>query len=113
MPKYFFHICDGHMLIDSDGTLLSCEEDARAHAVTVAGELLRDAGKMRWAGTDWRLWVTGETGDILFTLVLSVMAGTCGCLSSRHPKRYSKTTIRISRKAEPEGFVEINQQEEI
>jgi hypothetical protein len=99
MPKYFFHICDGHMLIDSDGTLLSCEEDARAHAVTVAGELLRDAGKKRWAGTDWRLWVTREAGDVLFTLVFSVMAGTCGCPSSPRHECSSKAATRTSRSA--------------
>jgi hypothetical protein len=62
MPRYFFHIWDPEKLTDEDGTPLANREEARAHAITIAGELLRDAGRKFWSGKEWRLLVTDETG---------------------------------------------------
>jgi hypothetical protein len=60
MPRYFFHIRDGDEIIDTTGTILKDTEEARAHAIIVAGELLKDAGLKFWGGTEWHLWVTDE-----------------------------------------------------
>ncbi|PVE21304.1 hypothetical protein DC522_27250 [Microvirga sp. KLBC 81] len=68
MPRYFFHICDGEEVLDDVGTVLASREEARAHAIVVAGELLRDAGRKFWSGTEWRLRVTDETGTRVCTL---------------------------------------------
>ncbi|PVE22699.1 hypothetical protein DC522_19950 [Microvirga sp. KLBC 81] len=62
MPRYFFHIFDREKLTDEDGTTLANREEARAHAITIAGEILRDAGRKFWTGNEWRLLVTDETG---------------------------------------------------
>jgi hypothetical protein len=68
IPRYFFHIRDGEELLDDHGTVLASREDARAHAIIVAGELLRDAGRKDWGGTEWRLRVTDEMGRCVCTL---------------------------------------------
>ena len=38
--------------------LLPGPDGARAEAVTVAGEMLRDVGGRFWNSREWRLWVT-------------------------------------------------------
>lgn len=72
MPRYFFHIHDGDELIDDQGTVLAGHDQARAYAITVAGELLRNAGKTSWDGTEWRLRVTDDEGNKICTLMFVV-----------------------------------------
>ena len=75
MRRYFFHIFDNEELNDEHGTVLANREEARAHAIIVAGELLRDAGKKFWNGTEWRLHVTDEAGENIWTLRFLVEGG--------------------------------------
>ena len=68
MPRYFFHLRDGHEQLDHDGTVLSGPDEARKMAVINSGEILKESGAKFWTGTAWRLWVTDEAGDTLCAL---------------------------------------------
>ena len=48
MPRYYFHVHDGHEVPDEDGVDLSDDDDARTQAVIAAGEALRDTGRTFW-----------------------------------------------------------------
>jgi len=72
MPRYFFHIDDGQMLADADGTDLPDLQSARGEAVSVAGAILKDMNGAFWDQTSaWRMHVTDEAGGLLFTLRFS------------------------------------------
>jgi hypothetical protein len=71
MPRYFFHVQDGSSSPDQDGTELLDVYTAQAQAVRMSGEILRDVGAKFWNGTEWRLEVADERGQILFVLRFS------------------------------------------
>ena len=71
MPRYFFHVHDSVDMIDQDGTEFPNREEARAEAVVVAGEMLRDVGGKFWNSPDWRIWVTDEAGQTVCALNFS------------------------------------------
>ena len=48
MPRYFFHVIDGKEIIDNEGTMLAGVDEARAEAIVVSGEMLRDLGGKFW-----------------------------------------------------------------
>jgi uncharacterized protein DUF6894 len=59
VPRYYFNVKDGKVILDAEGTELHDLEAARKMAVTVAGETLRDgAGESLWNGSPWEMWVT-------------------------------------------------------
>jgi hypothetical protein len=71
LPRYFFHVVDGTFSVDTDGTVLADLAEAHAQAITMAGEILRDARGKFWAGDDWQMHVTDETKRTLFKLRFS------------------------------------------
>ena len=68
MPRFFFHIRDGHDIPDEEGTELPGIEFARREAVHLAGRLLIDQSNEFWSGEDWRVEVTDENKVIQFAL---------------------------------------------
>jgi hypothetical protein len=70
MPRYFFHLEDGHSAPDEEGAELRDIEEARAVAVRFAGDYLKDQGAGFWAGEDWRLIVTDADGLHLFAITV-------------------------------------------
>ncbi|HZH10594.1 MAG TPA: hypothetical protein VEZ24_09495 [Microvirga sp.] len=72
MPRYFFHSQNKTEFIDKEGAVFANSQDARNHAVIVAGELLKGAGCLGWQGTQLRLWVTDETGATVCTVKFDV-----------------------------------------
>jgi hypothetical protein len=57
MPRYFFHVMDGHASIDAEGTELNGIREARAQAVQTAGQILsekRSAGSSCAIAAMWR-----------------------------------------------------------
>ena len=42
MPRYYFHMRDGHEHLDEVGTELLDDDAARAQAIVASGEALRD-----------------------------------------------------------------------
>ena len=71
MPRYFFHIIDGHDVRDELGTELPSIYVAQAEAICLCGEVLRDMGARFWNGTEWRLEVEDEQAQVLFVLHFS------------------------------------------
>ncbi|MBM6583795.1 hypothetical protein ILT44_26695 [Microvirga sp. BT689] len=71
MPRYFFHILDGYSVRDTEGTELPDIYAAQDQAIRTSGEILRDMGAEFWNGTEWKLEVTDESGQILFVLRFS------------------------------------------
>ena len=60
MPRYFFHITDGHTSPDAEGTVLPDIYTAQEQAIRMAGELLREMIARFWNGTEWSLEVADE-----------------------------------------------------
>jgi hypothetical protein len=71
MPRYFYHVYDGYSSLDTDGTELPDIYTAQAQAIRTSGEILRDMGARFWDGTEWKLEVADERGQILFVLRFS------------------------------------------
>lgn len=71
MPRYFFHVIDGSVDIDTDGTELTGLTEAHSQAITMAGEIMRDARRKFWTGSDWQMHVTDDCRRTLFKLKFS------------------------------------------
>jgi hypothetical protein len=72
MPRYYFHIMDGHALIDTEGTEVRDLSDARSQAIDTAGSLLSEKGRELWGkGREWTMTVADDTGLVVFTLCFS------------------------------------------
>jgi hypothetical protein len=71
MPRYFFHIIDGDEIIDDEGTELAGLDEARAEAIVVSGEMLRDLGGKFWGNGQWQVRVMDEAGDKVCALTFS------------------------------------------
>ena len=76
MPRYYFHILNGKMLIDDVGVEVADTEAAKLEAVKYAGNVLtsEDPTDM-WKGIPWELKVTDgpspKEGRTLLTLTLT------------------------------------------
>ena len=68
MPRYHFHVRDGVDRPDRDGIDLPDIRVARAEALKLAGEIIRDAGMRDDLGEEWRITVTDEAGLTLFIM---------------------------------------------
>lgn len=72
MPKFHFHVDDGTLVADGDGTDLPDLEAAQSEAVKAAGELLRELDGRLWQGDKtWLMHVTDENDTLLFSLNFS------------------------------------------
>jgi hypothetical protein len=71
MPRYFFHVQDSSLSLDEDGTEFPDIYTAQAEAIRTSGEILRDMGAKFWDGTEWRLEVADERGQVLLILRFS------------------------------------------
>lgn len=69
MPRYFFHIDNGSQAPDPEGTEMSGVDEARAEAISLAGEVLRELDGAFWhQGSPWTMHVTDERNRLLFSL---------------------------------------------
>jgi hypothetical protein len=71
MPRYFFHVIDGHDIIDNEGSEMSSLKEARTEAIRLAGSILRDEGDTFWNGTEWHMNVTDAAGQSVLKLRFS------------------------------------------
>jgi hypothetical protein len=62
---------DGYTARDSEGTELPDIYAAQEQAIHMSGEILREMGGKFWSGTERRLEVTNEQGQILLALRFS------------------------------------------
>jgi hypothetical protein len=63
MPRYFFHVIDGHEMRDTEGTVFAGEADARAEAIVLSGEMLKELGGTSWTNAEWQVRVEDEAGN--------------------------------------------------
>lgn len=68
MQRYFFHVRDGEVYEDLQGTLLEDLSAARAEAMRFAGALLGDIPEKFWSSGEWHMTVTDEMGLTKFQL---------------------------------------------
>lgn len=68
MPRFFFHVEDGEVFTDLQGTELRDLNAAREEAVRFAAALLRDQADKFWDTSEWRIRVTNEADLTLFDL---------------------------------------------
>jgi hypothetical protein len=71
VPRYFFHVIDGKDIPDTEGTELADIQEARAEAVVLSGELLRDLGGRFWNSSEWQIRVEDEVGKEVCALTFS------------------------------------------
>jgi hypothetical protein len=74
VPRYFFHISDGVLIPDLEGSELPDLAAARVEAVAVAGGMLRDHAPDFWRTCEWRVIVTDDAHFILFSLSCQALA---------------------------------------
>lgn len=72
VPHYFFHVVNGHLLIDRDGVDCATVHEARIEAVRAAGEMLKELGAQPWRVSHWYMFVTDEQNKTLFKLAFEV-----------------------------------------
>uniref|UniRef100_UPI0035CC226C DUF6894 family protein n=1 Tax=uncultured Sphingomonas sp. TaxID=158754 RepID=UPI0035CC226C len=68
MPRYFFHI-PNDVGYDAEGTVLDSVESAKIEAVKLAGEVLKENPEVLMGPCDFRVEVTGEGGEWLFSFL--------------------------------------------
>jgi hypothetical protein len=68
MPRYFFHIEDGTILHDDEGTELKDLAVAKCEAIKLAGQMICDSAGGFWDKEEWKLTATDEDGLTLFCL---------------------------------------------
>ena len=69
MPRYHFGSVDGHREPDKEGMELSNLEAAKAHAMEYAGDVLKSDPAVLWRHGQWRVEVTDDNGELLFTVI--------------------------------------------
>lgn len=69
MPRYFFHVEDGQVFSDLQGTELPDLGAARREAVRFAGALLADQPEAFWGTGEWKMRVSDDRNLTLFTLL--------------------------------------------
>lgn len=74
MPRYFFHVHDGSDEIDGVGLELADLQAAQRAGLRAAGEALCEGTKAGiWAGDEWRMFVTDQAGEEVYTLRFSAV----------------------------------------
>ena len=77
MPRYYFHLENGELLLDDAGVELRDIAAAQSEALRAGGEIIKSGPRVTatlWNGVPWRMWVTDKPngeGTTFFTLRLS------------------------------------------
>lgn len=77
MPRYYFHVLNGKMLIDDVGMEIADGEAVKSEAVKYTGTILSSEQPTDiWKGIAWQMKVTDapspDEGQTYFTLTLTV-----------------------------------------
>ena len=72
MSRYFFHVFDGRVAIDSVGLEFDDEEQVRQEALRGAREMMADPDMGLWLGNAWVMTVADEDANVLFHLRFSI-----------------------------------------
>ena len=68
MPRFYFDIHDGVSQPDPDGSEMPDKDAAWSEAVRCCGEMLKDIDGQLQRGSEWRMDVTDEDRQPVFTL---------------------------------------------
>ena len=68
MPRYHFNVHDGVDQPDSEGSEFPDRDAAWSEAVRCCGEMLKDVDGRLERNAEWRMNVTDENGEAVFTL---------------------------------------------
>jgi len=68
MPRYFFHVFNGSLNLDTDGVELNDITFARHEAMILTGYLLRKHALDVLHAEDWSLYATDPNGSVLFKI---------------------------------------------
>jgi hypothetical protein len=71
MPRYFFHVDHHSSQPDTEGSEFPDVPAARAAAVRLCGEILKEIDRTFWDSPLWQLRVTDHDRLLLFTLTFS------------------------------------------
>jgi hypothetical protein len=77
MPRYYFHLENGHVLLDDAGLELPDITAAQNEALRASSDIFKSGPRAfvsLWNGTSWRMWVTDTPeaeGKTFFTLRVS------------------------------------------
>ena len=66
-----FHVIDGQEILDTEGTVLAGEAEARTEAIVVSGEMLKDLGGTFWNNGEWQIRVEDDAGNKVCALTFS------------------------------------------
>ena len=69
MPHFYFHTADGGRDLDRQGMDLADQGAARKEAIRFAGAVINHEPDVLWDGRDFRVEVTDEAGNLLFTVI--------------------------------------------
>lgn len=72
MPRFYFHVIDGKILIDGEGTELPDEDAARFQAVAIASSLLKGSVKAWPHEPGWQVIVANASRTVIATLAFGV-----------------------------------------
>ncbi|ONF49439.1 DUF6894 family protein [Methylobacterium radiotolerans] len=70
MTRFRFLMTEGDTDFETEPIDLASLDEAKAHAVELVAQHLRDANGSFWQGGDWRLDVMDDRGLILATLLV-------------------------------------------
>ena len=73
MPRYYFHLQDGTLEIDDQGTELLDFNAAKIEAVRLLGAVIKDQPDEFWSSSSLKMMVTDEASVLLFALDLSAV----------------------------------------
>ena len=73
MPRYFFHIVDGGLDPDLEGTELPDAQRARCEAIVYAGQTIRDRPDIVTRDGELRVEVTSEGGMLVTTVLVRLI----------------------------------------
>ena len=68
MSRYFFHVVNGEFIPDPHGMECSDEAKAKAEAVRIVGEMLKDQGIEMWKTKHFDMFVCDDKNQTLFKL---------------------------------------------
>ena len=68
MPQYFFHIDNGSVAHDDEGTVFKDLATAKCQGMKLVGQTMCDASETFWDQQEWSLTVTNEAGLSLFSV---------------------------------------------
>jgi hypothetical protein len=72
MPRYFFHVMDGHATIDQEGTEIGGIDEVYRQAITAAGEILANGEAFSMLEGPWNMTVADEDGKTVMALRFNV-----------------------------------------